>query len=59
MVWRLWGSLLAETLDVGSEVSGPEGGEKVVRVVLVLVEEGWVAEKNWVMAGWEGSVWRR
>ena len=46
MVWRLWGSLLAETLDVGSEVSGPEGGEGVVRGVVLLAEEGWMAEKN-------------
>jgi len=59
VVRRLWGSLLAEAWDVGSEVSGPEGGEKVVRGVLVLVEEGWVAEKNWVMAGWEGLMVRR
>ena len=51
MVWRLWGSLLAETLDVGSEVSGPKVGEGVVRGVVLLVEEGWMAEKNWVMAG--------
>ena len=35
---------------------GPGG---VVRGVVVLVEEGWMAEKNWVMAGWEGSVVRR
>ena len=27
MVWRLWGTLLVETLGVGSEVSGSEGGE--------------------------------
>ena len=59
MVWRLWGTLLVETLGVGSEVSGPEGGEGVMRGVVVLVEEGWMAEKNWVMAGWEGSVVRR
>jgi hypothetical protein len=59
VVWRLWGSLLAETLDVGSEVGGPEGGEGVVRGVVELVERGWMAEKNWVMAGWEWSVVRR
>ena len=50
MVWRMWGSLLAEAWDVGSEVSGPVGGEGMV----LLVEEGWMAEKNWVMVGWEG-----
>ena len=27
MVWRLRGTLLVETLGVGSDVSGPEGGE--------------------------------
>ena len=59
MVWRLWESLLAETLGVGSEVSGPEGGEGVGQGMVLLVEEGWMAEKNWVMAGWEGSVVRR
>ena len=47
MVWRLWGALLAETLDAGLEVSDPEGGEGVVRGVVLL------AEKNWVMAGWD------
>jgi len=59
VVWRLWGSLLTETVDGGAEVSGPEGGEGVVRGVVVLVERGWMAEKNWVMAGWEGLMVRR
>ena len=59
MVWRLWGTLLVETLGVGLEVSGSEGGEGIVRGVVVLVEEGWMAEKNWVMAGWEGSLVRQ
>ena len=54
MVSRLWGSLLEETLDAGLEVSGPEGGEGVVRGVVLLAEEGWMAEKNWVRAGWDG-----
>jgi len=42
---------------VGSEVSGPVGGEGMV----LLVEGGWMAEKNWVMVGWEGLMvvrWR-
>ena len=59
MVWRLWGSLLAEAWDVGSEVSGPVGGEGVGQGMVLLVEEGWMAEKNWVMAGWEGLMVRR
>ena len=53
------GTLLVETLGVGSEVSGPEGGEGVVRGVVLLAEEGWMAEKNWVMAGSEGLMVRR
>jgi hypothetical protein len=51
VVRRLWGSLL--------EVSGPVGGEGVGQGMVLLVEEGWMAEKNWVMAGWEGLMVRR
>ena len=54
MVWRLWGSLLTETVDGGAEVSGPVGGEGVGQGMVLFVEEGWMTEKNWVMVGWEG-----
>jgi len=43
VVRRLWGSLL--------EVSGPVGGEGVGQGMVLFVEEGWMVERNWVMAG--------
>jgi hypothetical protein len=55
----LWESLLAMTLDAGLEVCGPEGGEGLMWGVVLLAERGWMAEKSWVMVGWDGLIMGR